>query len=85
MGRTRLIILTRIITFVVIKIIIINIIIIIIKLFYFSVPAVGEPPLCMAFGIVSALREAIAAARADTGVTGWFEMREYTRGNLRDA
>ena len=76
---------TRIMTFVVIIIIIIIIITTSTKAFYFSVSAIGEPPLCMSFGIVSALREAIAAARADAGVTGWFEMREYTRENPRDA
>lgn len=36
--------------------------------------ATGEPPLCMSFGVVTALRQAISSARADAGVTGWFEM-----------
>ncbi|XP_018017026.2 xanthine dehydrogenase 2 [Hyalella azteca] len=40
-----------------------------------SSKATGEPPLCLAFGIVGALRQAIAAARADAGVMGWFHIR----------
>jgi xanthine dehydrogenase/oxidase len=36
--------------------------------------AVGEPPLCMSCVIVFALQQAIAAARADSGVTGYFQL-----------
>ena len=32
--------------------------------------------MCMSFGIVTALRQAIASARADAGVTGWFDIRK---------
>ena len=32
----------------------------------------------MAYGIVTALRQAISSARTDAGVTGWFDIREYT-------
>lgn len=46
----------------------------------FSCPsATGEPPLCMTFGVVTALRQAISSARADAGVTGWFEVRKCYR------
>ncbi|XP_069995409.1 xanthine dehydrogenase/oxidase isoform X1 [Penaeus vannamei] len=34
----------------------------------------GEPPLCLAFTVVMALRQAVASARGDAGVTGWFQM-----------
>ncbi|XP_047736777.1 xanthine dehydrogenase 1 [Hyalella azteca] len=36
--------------------------------------ATGEPPLCVSYVLVSALRQAIAAARQEAGVTGWFPM-----------
>ncbi|KAF2354200.1 Aldehyde oxidase/xanthine dehydrogenase molybdopterin binding [Trinorchestia longiramus] len=36
--------------------------------------ATGEPPLCVSYVIVSALRQAISAVRSDAGVNGWFPM-----------
>ncbi|XP_076038721.1 uncharacterized protein LOC143023927 isoform X2 [Oratosquilla oratoria] len=36
--------------------------------------ATGEPPLCMSYSLVMALRQAIASARADGGNDGWFQM-----------
>ncbi|XP_076041684.1 uncharacterized protein LOC143025623 [Oratosquilla oratoria] len=36
--------------------------------------ATGEPPMCMAYSFVTALRQAIASARADAGSTDWFQM-----------
>jgi xanthine dehydrogenase/oxidase len=37
-----------------------------------SSKAVGEPPLCLATSVVFALKDAISAARADRGYTGYF-------------
>lgn len=37
----------------------------------------GEPPLCLAFTVVMALRQAVASARGDAGVTGWFQMGTF--------
>lgn len=34
----------------------------------------GEPPLCLSYAVPLALRQAVASARADRGVTGWFRM-----------
>ncbi|XP_042860846.1 xanthine dehydrogenase/oxidase-like [Penaeus japonicus] len=34
----------------------------------------GEPALCLAFAVVMALRQAVASARRDAGVTSWFQM-----------
>ncbi|KAK7081739.1 hypothetical protein SK128_005861 [Halocaridina rubra] len=36
--------------------------------------ATGEPPLCMAYAVVSALRQAITSFRNDNGITDWFDM-----------
>lgn len=36
--------------------------------------ATGEPPLCMSYAVVSALRQAIASFRGDNGLTDWFVM-----------
>jgi len=36
--------------------------------------ATGEPPLCLSFGVVTALRGAIASARADAGVVEYFQL-----------
>ncbi|XP_068204376.1 uncharacterized protein [Palaemon carinicauda] len=40
----------------------------------FGSKATGEPPLCMSYAVVSALRQAITAFRVDNGLTEWFEM-----------
>lgn len=34
----------------------------------------GEPPLLLACAVVFALREAVAAAREEEGVRGWFHL-----------
>lgn len=39
-----------------------------------SSKASGEPPLCLAASVMLAVRNAITAARADKGITGWFRM-----------
>ncbi|XP_068235894.1 uncharacterized protein [Palaemon carinicauda] len=39
-----------------------------------SSKATGEPPLCLAYAVVAALRQAIASYRAEFGVTDWFAM-----------
>lgn len=37
--------------------------------------AMGEPPLVMAFSVVSAVRQAISSARKDAGLSeGWFKL-----------
>ncbi|XP_063842770.1 uncharacterized protein LOC135090214 isoform X1 [Scylla paramamosain] len=36
--------------------------------------AVGEPPLCLSYGVVMALRQAITAARSLAGESGWFDI-----------
>ena len=38
--------------------------------------ATGEPPLCMSYALVTALRQAIASARSDAGNDQWFDMSE---------
>ncbi|KAE8737385.1 xanthine dehydrogenase 3 [Frankliniella occidentalis] len=40
----------------------------------YSSKAVGEPPLFMACSVMFAIREAVAAARAEEGLTGWFQL-----------
>lgn len=40
----------------------------------FLIPAVGEPPMCLGYGVVMALRQAITAARALAGNTDWFDI-----------
>lgn len=43
----------------------------------FSVPATGEPPLCMSIAVVFALRRALESARADAGITKeYFDIRK---------
>ncbi|XP_068204134.1 uncharacterized protein [Palaemon carinicauda] len=39
-----------------------------------SSKATGEPPLCLSFVVVTALRQAIADFRANNGQTDWFDM-----------
>ncbi|KAK7074021.1 hypothetical protein SK128_004963 [Halocaridina rubra] len=34
----------------------------------------AEPPVCLSFSVVMALRQAITSARADGGTTGWFQI-----------
>ncbi|KAG0710872.1 Xanthine dehydrogenase [Chionoecetes opilio] len=34
----------------------------------------SEPPLCLSFSVVMALRQAVTSARQDAGTTGWFQM-----------
>ena len=41
--------------------------------------AVGEPPLCLSYGVVMALRQAITAARNLAGESGWFDISKATR------
>ncbi|RXG51614.1 Xanthine dehydrogenase [Armadillidium vulgare] len=36
--------------------------------------ATGEPALCLTYCVVTALRQAITSARADAGLTDWFEI-----------
>lgn len=36
--------------------------------------AVGEPPMCLGYGVVIALRQAITAARTLAGNTDWFDI-----------
>ncbi|KAK3879999.1 hypothetical protein Pcinc_015481 [Petrolisthes cinctipes] len=33
-----------------------------------------EPPVCLSFSVVMALRQAVTSARQDAGTTGWFQM-----------
>ncbi len=40
----------------------------------YSSKGVGEPALCLAMGIPSAVRAALKSYREDHGVTGWFTM-----------
>lgn len=39
--------------------------------------ATGEPALCFSYVVVTALRHAIAAFRAENGNEDWFEMRKF--------
>lgn len=40
--------------------------------------AVGEPPMCLGYGVVLALRQAITAARALAGNTDWFDISKQS-------
>lgn len=34
----------------------------------------SEPPLCLSYSVLAALRQAVTSARQDAGTTGWFQM-----------
>ncbi len=36
--------------------------------------ATGEPPLCMSVSVLFALRNAVCAARSDSGISDWYQM-----------
>lgn len=36
----------------------------------------SEPPLCLSYTVLGALRQAVTSARQDAGTTGWFQMGE---------
>lgn len=40
----------------------------------YSSKVTAEPPVCLAFSVVMALRQAVTSAREDAGTTGWFQM-----------
>lgn len=48
------------------------------ELFILSFQAVGEPPLCMSYGIVLAIRDALDSARKDAGNTDvWYPLGKF--------
>lgn len=48
------------------------------RLIHIPLPTVatGEPPLVLGYGVVTALRAAVTAARVQAGNSDWFDMRE---------